>query len=167
MTKPEILTLFDFDEWATDRVLEVVSTLAEDQYVKDLGSSFGGVRGTLVHIYAADWIWLERWKGNSPTALIKEESLPTLAALKERWNEWRDGLGAFLASLPEERLKSSWSYKDIRGTPQTEPLWQQMQHLVNHSTYHRGQVAAMLCQLGAKPPSTDLINYYRLQVQQG
>lgn len=163
MTKQEILTLFDYDAWATDRVLETVAALTEEQYTKDLGSSFGGVRGTLVHTYGAQWIWLQRWKGTSPAQIIKAEEIPTFAGLKERWSAWRNDLHAFLDPLTEEQLQSKLTYKDIRGNQYSQPLYHQMQHLVNHSTYHRGQITTMLRQLGAKPVSTDLINYYRLK----
>jgi uncharacterized damage-inducible protein DinB len=36
-----------------------------------------------------------------------------------------------------------------------------LQHVVNHSTYHRGQIATMLRQLGTKAIPTDLIAYHR------
>ncbi|MEX2090284.1 MAG: DinB family protein [Bacteroidota bacterium] len=165
MTKQEIITLFDFDRWATERVLDVAATLSEGQYTKNLNSSFGGVRGTLVHIYAADWIWLERWKGNSPTTLIREEDLPNLASLRERWIGWRSQADEFLHAVTEEQLQSPLSYSDIRGNPHTQILWQQLQHLINHSTYHRGQVITLFRQLGIKGVGTDLINYYRLKAR--
>ncbi len=163
MTLTDIKILFDFDKWATDRILEIVATIAEEQYSKNLGSSHGGIRGTLVHIYAADWIWLERWRGNSPSALIKEEDIPSLSMLKEKWNTLRAEMDQFVQSLNEEKLQALHSYKDTKGNTYSQFLWQQMQHLINHSTYHRGQVVTMLRQGGVKPVATDLIAYYRLQ----
>src|SRR5687767_12035235 len=161
MTVKECKALFAYDRWATNRLLETVATLPEDQYGKDLGSSFGGVRGTLVHIYGADWVWLQRWRGNSPSALIKQEEIPTLQMLKQRWEELRTELDGFLGSLTEEKLQASLNYKDIKGNPYSLPLYQQLQHRINHSTYHRGQIVTFLRQLGAKPQATDLILYYR------
>jgi uncharacterized damage-inducible protein DinB len=163
MTLSDIKELFLFDEWATDRILEIVASLPEDQYSRDLRSSHGGIRGTLVHAYGAEWIWLERWKGGSPTALAREEDIPTFQQLVQRWSTLRQELNQFVASLSEERLALPHSYKDLKGNSYTQPLWQQMQHLVNHSTYHRGQVVTMLRQLGVKPVATDLIAFYRLK----
>ncbi len=163
MTFDDIKTLFDFDKWATERILEIVAMLNEEQYAKNLGSSHGGVRGTLVHTYGADWVWLERWKGTSPTSLIKEEDIPTFPMLKEKWTSLRGQMDRFVLSLTEEKLQSQLSYKDLKGNAYTQVLWQQMQHLINHSTYHRGQVVTMLRQHGVKPVATDLIAYYRLQ----
>jgi uncharacterized damage-inducible protein DinB len=161
MTLTDIKTLYDFDQWATDRILEIVAAVPEDQYAKNLNSSHGGIRGTLVHYYGAEWIWLERWKETNPTTLIKEEDLPTFPLLKEKWNLLRHELNQFVASLTEEKLQSPLSYKDLKGNEHTQLLWQQMQHLVNHSTFHRGQVVTMLRQIGVKPVATDLIAYYR------
>jgi uncharacterized damage-inducible protein DinB len=162
MNLNDIRTLFAFDQWATDRILDIVATVPEDQYVKNMNSSHGGVRGTLIHYYGAEWIWLERWKGTSPTTLIKEEDIPTFPQLREKWAALRQELNQFVNTLTEEKLQSSLTYKDLKGNQYTQPLWQQMQHLINHSTYHRGQVVTMLRQVGVKPVSTDLIMYYRL-----
>ena len=161
MTVKEIQALFDFDKWATNRTLEIVATLNEDQYSRNLNSSHGGVRGTLVHTYGADRIWLERWKGTSPTALIKEEDIASFQSLQERWASLRVQMDQFSQSLTEDKLQSPLSYKDLKGNAYSQILWQQMQHLINHSTYHRGQVVTMLRQLGVKPVATDLIAYYR------
>ncbi|HXG37612.1 MAG TPA: DinB family protein [Bacteroidota bacterium] len=161
MNLHDIRTLFAFDQWATDRILDIVATLSEEQYVKNMNSSHGGVRGTLVHYYGAEWIWLERWKGTSPTALIKEEDIPTFPRLREKWTALRQELNQFVNTLTEEQLQSPLTYNDLKGNQYTQPLWQQMQHLINHSTYHRGQVVTLLRQLGVKPVATDLIAYYR------
>lgn len=67
MTLADILTLFEYDEWATSRTLESLSSLSEGKYQENLKSSHGGIHGTLVHIYSADMIWLGRWKGGSPS----------------------------------------------------------------------------------------------------
>lgn len=163
MVLNDIKNLFEFDKWATDRMLEVVASLNEEQYAKNLGSSHGGIRGTLIHTYGADWIWLERWKGTSPTSGITEEEIPTFSTLKEKWASLRTQMDQFVQSLNEEKLQSPLSYKDLKGNAYTQVLWQQMQHLINHSTYHRGQVVTMLRQSGVKPVATDLIAYYRLQ----
>ena len=165
MTQKEIETLYDYDEWATTRTLDMVGSLSEELFNKDLSSSHGGIHGTIVHLYAADWIWFERWKGNSPTGLIKPEDVPNRQVLKERWEAYFKEIKKFILTLNDEKLQLPFAYKDIKGNPFTQPLYHQMQHKVNHSSYHRGQIVTMLRQLGAKPQSTDLINYYRLQLK--
>ncbi len=166
MNLQDIENLYQYDVWATNRTIDMVTPLTQEQFAKNLNSSHGGVRGTLTHIYAADWIWFERWKGNSPTSLIQESDFPTLASLKEKWEGHFTEIGGFIKSLSDKKLLEPWSYKDIKGNPHAEPLAHQMQHKVNHSSYHRGQIVTMVRQLGLKAQSTDLINYYRLQQKQ-
>jgi uncharacterized damage-inducible protein DinB len=161
MTRAEILTLFDYDEWATDRILESVSYLSDGKYHEDLKSSHGGIHGTLVHIYGADVAWLQRWKGSSPSALVDAGEIPNLESLKKRWKTYRIDLGNYLRSLAEDKLTAPLSYKDTKGNNHAEPLYQQLQHRINHASYHRGQIVTMLRQLGAKPLGTDLIAFFR------
>ena len=161
MTIRDTVTLYDYDKWATELQLNAVSNLSDSQYTKDLGSSHGGIRGTLVHTLAAQRVWLTRWQGETSTNLIGVDELPTFASLNDRWGALRNELDAFVGSLTEEELQQPLAYKDLKGNPYSQPLVYQMQHLVNHSTYHRGQITTMLRQLGVVPPSTDLIVYYR------
>ena len=160
MTLQEIMTLFQYDEWATKRTIESVSLLSEELYKRDLKSSFGSIHGTLFHIYWADCLWLGRWKGT--TALpFSADHVEDFGVLNDRWQEYRENLNAYLRDLTDSKLSSPLSYSDTRGNPHSEPLYEQMQHKINHSTYHRGQVVTMLRQLGAKPQAADLINFYR------
>ena len=161
MTLKVVQELFDFDEWATNRTLDSVTLLTEEQFRRDLKSSHGGIHGTLAHICGADWIWLERWKGDSPTALLTIEQVSSRDALKERWESYRRELRTLLHSLNEIRLQEQCVYSDTKGSQHSQPLYQQMLHKINHASYHRGQIVTMLRQLGAKPQNTDLIGFYR------
>jgi uncharacterized damage-inducible protein DinB len=161
MTMKEINELFSFDEWATNRTLDSVSALTEEQFKRDLKSSHGGIQGTMVHICGADWIWLERWKGNSPAGLLSIEQVPTLDDLNNRWKSYREEIKKLLTTLDGARLEQHFAYKDTKGNQYAQPLFQQMLHKINHASYHRGQIVTMIRQLGAKPQNTDLIAYYR------
>lgn len=161
MTVAEMMALFEYDQWATDRTLESVSALPESTYFSDGKSSHGGIHGTLVHIYGASAVWLARWKGAIPPALPAGNEVPDLASLRDRWKQYRTGLAAWLATLTEEKLAAPLSYHDLKGNPQAEPLYQQMQHCLNHASYHRGQVVTLLRQAGGTPVGTDLIAFYR------
>ena len=161
MTLFEIHELFEYDLWATDRTLQSVSSLSEPRYLEDLKSSHGGIHGTLVHIYSADLTWLQRWKGSIPSAHITTDEVPNLESLKARWKQYREELDNYLRGLAEEKLRMPFSYSDFRGNQHAEPLFHQMQHRINHSSYHRGQVVTMLRQQGGKPVATDLIVFYR------
>ena len=164
MTRQDILTLFEYDEWATDRTLESVSALAEGLYIGDLKSSHGGIHGTLVHIYSADQVWLARWKGSSFSTHVSVAEIPTLSLLKSRWKDYRLDLKAYLAGVTDSVLAAPFSYSDMKGNRHSEPLYRQMLHVTNHASYHRGQVVTMVRQIGGKPQSTDLINFYRIRL---
>jgi uncharacterized damage-inducible protein DinB len=161
MTLQEITTLFHYDRWATERTIESLSSLPEENYRKDLRSSFGSIHGTLVHIYWADCLWLARWEGRSSVPSISADQIPTLRTLNDRWQKYREDIHAYLANLSDGMLADPLPYTDTRGNEHSEPLYEQMQHKVNHSTYHRGQIVTMLRQLGQKPQATDLITFYR------
>ena len=161
MNTATIRNLYEYDRWANARLLAVVSRLKSEQFTKNLGNSFSSIRDTLAHILGAEWIWLERWKGNSPKALLDPKEFPTVDALRARWGRLEKDQADFLRGLSEERLQAALRYTTTEGTPFVQPLWQLMTHLVNHSTYHRGQVITLLRQVGAEPVSTDLVVFFR------
>jgi uncharacterized damage-inducible protein DinB len=166
MTARDLVLLFNFDEWATARTLESVSSATEEEYLRDLHSSHGGIHGTIVHIYSSNMIWLQRWEGNSPLAHVGTKDVPNLEAVGNHLREYWKRVGSFLKSLDDSSVNNQVSYNDLMGNQQSQPLFQQMQHLVNHSSYHRGQVVTMLRQIGRQPIGTDLITFYRAKGNQ-
>jgi uncharacterized damage-inducible protein DinB len=159
-------TLFEFNSWADQRTLESCAALTPEQFTRDLNSSFHSVRDTLVHIFGAEWLWLERWQGRMPTALPWAPNFLDHSSVGARWVEVDSDLRQFVAGLKPEDIGRSFQVRTTSGGLYTQPLWQMMQHLVNHGSYHRGQVATMLRQLGAKPVATDLILFYRERLAQ-
>ena len=160
--------LVDYHYWARDRILDAVAPLTPEQFTRDLGNSFRSVRDTLTHMYFAEWAWHLRWIGQSPTAPLQPDMFADAAALRQAWQEHEGKLRAFLERTGDEGLSRVIEYKLISGQPGASILWQMLQHVVNHATYHRGQVTTMLKQLGAAPPkSTDLIVFYRERGQAG
>jgi uncharacterized damage-inducible protein DinB len=160
MTLQDIVTLYEYNRWANGRMLEAAEKLDAAAFVKDLKNSFPSVRDTLAHILGAEWVWLRRWHGGSPTKLVAGSEFPSAASLRERFQAVNREREAFLASLTEGRLQQPFDYKDLAGNAMRLPLVQSMQHVVNHGTYHRGQVTTMLRQLGATPISTDMSRFY-------
>lgn len=161
MTVDEIRALYDFNAWANSRTSEPCAALSKEQFLQNNSSSFPSVRDTLAHIYGAEWIWLERWNGRKPAGLPKPDDFPDLASLRARWDETARALLEYAHSRTQEQLTAPHQIFTLDGTAYTHPLWQMMQHLVNHGSYHRGQIATFLRQLGHKPQPTDLIRYYR------
>lgn len=161
MTPEEMRTLYKYNSWANGRSLEGAAALSSEQFVRPLGSSFSSVRDTLVHIYSAEWIWLERFQSQVATAHIESERFSQIGDLRAAWREHETKLLTFVNRLRQEDLDGIHEYVTISFGKGRNPLWQSMQHVVNHGTYHRGQVAGMLRQLGAMAKSTDLIAFYR------
>jgi uncharacterized damage-inducible protein DinB len=149
--------LYRYNSWANSRAFEAVSQLSPEAFVKDLGSSHPSVRDTLLHIVSAEWIWLQRWKGVSPRTVFQATAFPILGAVRERWSAVEAEQRAFLSRITNERLLTVVRYVNLTGQSWEYPLWRQMCHVVNHSSYHRGQLTTMLRQLGARPLPTDLL----------
>lgn len=156
---PVIRELYQYNRWANNRLLEAVAPLKADEFTRNLGSSYPSLRDTLVHIVWAEWVWLQRWNGSSPRAAFQPVDFPDLNAVRARWSELEAGQLGFLETVTPERLLAVVSYVNLKGQTWQYPLWRQMYHVVNHSTYHRGQVTTMLRQLGAQSVATDFLVY--------
>lgn len=162
MTTDDISLLYEYDRWANDRILHAVSGLTPEQFTRDLGGSFRSVRDTLVHITRGEWIWLQYWKESSHgpelltalrdrgDALFDPNSFPDVAAVRVKWAEVRKEQAEFVKRVTNESLERVFP---VRARQMS--LAHLMQHVANHSSYHRGQIALMLRQLDAEPLATD------------
>ena len=91
------------------------------------------------------------------------EDLLALDALARKWREVEAGQDAFIATLTQERLAEPLSYVAFSGDSFTRRLGDALLHLANHGTYHRGQVATLMRQLGRKAASTDYLRFLDAQ----
>jgi len=164
MLTPELVhLLFQYNQWADRRMLDACATLTNEQFTRDLSSSFRSVRDTLAHLYGAEWVWNERISGRAPSGLPPGTPFPHLAAVRAKLEEMDRYYLEYVAKLTPEDLERVIHYKSLAGQEFACPIWQILHQLSNHATYHRGQVVTMLRQLGAKAGSTDLIAFYREQ----
>jgi len=163
LDKDALQRLIDYTIWANHRAMRACATISVDDFKRELGASFGGIRGTLAHIMWAEWIWLERWKGNSPARMPDESEHADVVALRDRWKVIEDHRRAWLEALPPSGAAGVISYRNTAGVANQAPLWQLVQHVANHSTYHRGQVTSLLRQVGGRTVSTDMVTYDREQ----
>jgi len=158
----ELQTLLDYHYWARDRLLDAAEPLTPEQFTRNLGNSFPSIRDTLVHIYAAEWIWCSRWKGESPQSMPGPSTFPDVATVRSTWTAHEERMRAVLDGLGEQGIHRTIEYRTLDGKPHAQLFWQMLQHVVNHASYHRGQVTTMIRQLEATPPkSMDLIAFYR------
>lgn len=153
--------LFEFNYWARDRQLQACGELTSEQLLRPMGNSFSSVRDTLAHLLMVEWVWLERWRGRSPgrteAESFRAEKFPTLESIRGPWGPIEKGVRDFLRTCPEEKLSQSLCYTNLKGEVWTYALWRVLFHVVNHQTYHRGQITTLLRQLGAVPVQTDYL----------
>jgi uncharacterized damage-inducible protein DinB len=161
MTPEEVVLLYDYNAWANHRLLDAASLLSAEQFVAPLGSSFSSVRDTLGHICGAEFIWMERFQGRSPASMPDVTRFADVASLRAQWTEQEQSLLGFVGGLTQDTINRVMEYRTFKFGQYRNPLWQSLQHVVNHGTYHRGQVTTMLRQHGAQPISTDMIHFYR------
>lgn len=169
MNLVDVRNLFDYTEWANELAMDAAGRLSDMDLRRDFGISHKSIFGTLGHMAGAEWIWLERWNGRSPAkteawALWTPESCEDLETLKVRWADVIRRRTQLISALDEERLAAELAYKLLSGDPSSMPLVDQMRHVANHATMHRGQVVGMIRQLGLEPPSTDLLFYLRREI---
>ena len=157
MNSDWIKLLYTYNCWANTRIFDAVSNLKSEEYTQDLKSSYHSVRDTLVHIISAEWIWLMRMQGVSPKALWESSDFATVSVLRQHWEVVVSKQNEFLESITEESLNDSITYINTRDETFTYPLWQIQLHLINQSSYHRGQVTTMLRQLGTETVPTDFL----------
>ena len=162
MVLEDIRLLYSYDRWANGRLLDAAADLTPEQFTRDLNGSFRSIRDTLLHILGGEGIWLEYWKRNpvseemvaqllaQRSVELKPDLFANAAAVKAKWTEIEGRQIAFVDSLGEEQLHQEIEFRGSRLQ-----IWHLMQHLVNHSTYHRGQVTLMMRQLGAEPVASD------------
>ena len=161
ITLEALQTHLDYTAWASDRIVRAASLLTPEELTRDFHTADRNVLGTLVHVYAADRVWLGLLEGNPPARFIDPEKDMHLAVLQNDWPELYQRWKKWASGLTEDSLRSNFSYKDLKGNPHQTPLWQITLHVVNHGTHHRGQVSGFLRAMGHTPPPLDLIAYYR------
>jgi uncharacterized damage-inducible protein DinB len=159
VTAGELRLLHAYNQWANRRVLDAAAAVPGAALRRDLGSSYRSVWDTLVHIVWAEWRWLGRWQRLPRGPGADPSECADLRALHDRWRAIAAEQRAFVDALTAPSLDEAITYENPAGVRWTYSLQLMLQHVVNHSTYHRGQVTTMLRQLGAEPASTDLLLY--------
>lgn len=159
MNAKDFRTLFAYNTWANRRIVDACRALDPAKLGRSSGGSFGSIKDTLAHIAWAEWLWLERWQHRSP----KQAALPDasdLSAIERVIDDVARGQQSFVAEISDDRLSERISYINIKGERWEYTLGQMLQHVVNHSTYHRGQIVTLLRQAGANGVSTDYLLYF-------
>jgi uncharacterized damage-inducible protein DinB len=160
MTAQEARLHIRYSGWASRKLMEAAATLTEEQRTRSMDVSHESLQQTLAHTYFADSVWYTRTV--DPSRPVPNPSdRPSMESLMADWPDLQRKWEAWADSISDAGLERVAQFKLLNGTPSELPVWQIVNHVVNHATLHRGQVVAMMRQLGAKPPATDILWYYR------
>src|SRR5579859_3053909 len=165
--KDDLIALHAYNRWADGKVVEVLRPLTPDQYTKEVTAGWPSLRSSLVHIAAATSLWARRLQGEHVTGLVPEAEVPTLDDAVKLLAQGHDAFDRLLAAQTPEKLAEIWISKDPKGNERRMPYWAAYRHVVNHATYHRGQIASKLGRLGATPAKTDFLLWAVEQTAKG
>ena len=154
-----IRSLYDYSAWANQRILDTAAGLSQEQFTEKVGPSYGSLRNTFVHTMSGQWIWLERWQGRSPPAMMYRAGFPDLASIRTRWEEIEHDTRQYLDRINPDLLQEVISYTTTGGRPGAFPLWQVVVHQANHQTQHRSEAAVMLTNFERSPGDLDIVVY--------
>lgn len=152
-------THIDYSVWANQRMLDAAAALTPGELTRDFETADKSVLGTLLHVYGADLVWIERMHGKSLT--VRPYDAEELATLQSGWPPVGDRWKEYVATLTEEAAEGEIAYSTFRGDAFRSPAWQIILHVVNHGSHHRGQAAGFMRSMGKTPPVLDLMHFYR------
>jgi uncharacterized damage-inducible protein DinB len=151
MNVDDLRFLFEYDRWANARMFEAVDALTEEQ--------FANVRDTLAHIIGVEWIWFQRCNGVNPRGTPEWMENPTRDSLRTELRTIERDWQQYVDALRDDDLARVVDYVRLEGQTGSRKLVRLLQHVINHSTYHRGQVATRMRQAGGVPLETDFLHF--------
>jgi uncharacterized damage-inducible protein DinB len=157
MIKDDIASLYAFNRWADARVLQTCRSLTPEQYVAEPVPGWASVRSTIAHVTMVTDGWLRALTGEAVEAFLTETELATIDDAQRCLDRANETLGR-LPIGSAEWLSTPMTLRG-RGRSMVLPPWTILRHVVNHSTYHRGQVASKLKRLGVEQPVTDFFHW--------
>jgi uncharacterized damage-inducible protein DinB len=152
-----------YNLWANENLITLFRSLDDAQISQTIPSSFPSIRATLLHIWDAESLWLERLKGVSPTTWPSSHFSGANSAVFEVVLKTSKELIDFSIQQPAPFYREKKTFLTLSdGVEQRMEVVDMMHHTFNHSTFHRGQLVMMARQLGVTTiPRTDFIIYRR------
>lgn len=164
------ILMAQYNRWMNENLHAAAATLDADCLNRHAGAYFGSILGTLNHLATGDTIWMRRFAGHPALAAdlqamaqspqpsrLDEAFFPTL----EAWWQYRrwldDQIDVFACRMGGVPPDTVLEYASLKGIPGRRSLTALAVHFFNHQTHHRGQVTALLTQVGVDPGVTDLL----------
>lgn len=154
-----------YNVWANQRITGLLREQPDAVLQQEIASSFPSIRKTAFHIWDAEHLWLKRLHGERQPVWPSKNFAGTMEEAYEAWASASRALMEYAQSLSEEQLLEEFDYQNTKGEAFRQPRYEALLHVVNHSTYHRGQLITMLREAGVNEglPATDLIVYLRMR----
>lgn len=159
MDKEIIAQVYEYGIWANRKLLDKAAALTDEQLRHKFTAGAQPILHTFAHLVSAEWRWLQAWKGEPMTERLTVDDLPTLDAVRAKWEPLFAERRAFIASLTPEHLAQPIVRK-VQGREQGIILWHALVHVANHGTQHRSEIALMLTDLGQSPGDLDMVWYF-------
>lgn len=161
----DLVDLFAYDRWANRKILDACRKLSAEQYDAEPVPGWSSVRSTVCHIALATEFNLRTLAGIGDEPLPIEAELATVDDAERLLERAYRRFDAMHPTLTPEQLNTPLTLA-AAGRTFTLPRWALLRHIVNHSTYHRGQLASKLKRFGIEPPNTDFFFWTIEQVPQ-
>jgi len=160
----DFASLYAYNRWADRHVLSACRKLTAEQYVAEPVPGWSSVRSTLVHIAVVTEGWIRGLTGETVGYPPAEAEFPTVDDAERLLDRAYQHLDGLLPMLTPERLATPMTLRGA-GRSAVLPPWAVLRHVVNHATYHRGQIASKLKRFGIEQPATDFIFWMFEQMQ--
>ena len=161
--RAHLARLVAYHHWAEDQLLAGVSELSSAELDAQWGGSFGTGRGLLQHVLGAERLWVDRWNRKPPAGIPNFPPTYTGADFRDEWQRIKADQQRFLETATGVALAQPLTYTNLRGQVKTYLMADILMHLVNHGTYHRGQISQLLRDRGRPSPSTDMIIWFEVE----
>ena len=161
----DFTSLFAFNRWANAKMLDACRKLTAEQYVAEPVPGWSSVRATVFHIALVTELWLRGLMADPDDSIPTAVEFATVADAERLLDRAYRRLDELLPTLTPERLATPVTLRR-GGRVATLPPWALLRHLVNHTTYHRGQVAYKLKRFGIQQPETDFVYWVFEQTPQ-
>lgn len=163
MSKKYFIQLAAYNAWADNIAIEWLNQINDEQWNQVITSSFNSIRQTAIHIAGAEKIWIDFYKSVPDPVYLSAGFNGTKNDLTAIWKKASTGLKTFIEEYPEEDYMQQITLIKPGGQVDKMEFSLTFPHIINHTTYHRGQLVTLLRQVGfTNFSSTDLFTYYRM-----
>jgi uncharacterized damage-inducible protein DinB len=164
MNRNYLIQIANFNNWADNKVMEWLQQINDEQWMQVIVSSFCSIRQTTIHVVSAEKYWVDHWENTPEPTFLSTQFKGTKEELIEIWNKSSADIKTIVNGFPEENYSQAISFKyPGNGRTGQMPFWQTVAHVINHTTYHRGQLITLLRQAGfLNLSSLDMATYFQL-----